>query len=134
MHKYHLSHLNQLENEAIFIMREVASQFEKPVLLFSGGKDSIVMVRLAQKAFWPAKIPFPLMHIDTGHNFEETIEFRDKLVEELGVELIVLVLFVARRFSDEAKDGERRERKGEKGKRAILLIFYCPCWVFHCSL
>ena len=63
MHKYHLSHLNQLENEAIFIMREVASQFEKPVLLFSGGKDSIVMVRLAQKAFWPAKIPFPLMHI-----------------------------------------------------------------------
>ena len=89
MHKYHLSHLSQLENEAIFIMREVASQFEKPVLLFSGGKDSIVMVRLAQKAFWPAKIPFPLMHIDTGHNFDETIEFRDNLVKELGVELIV---------------------------------------------
>ncbi len=89
MHKYHLNHLQQLESEAIFVMREVASQFEKPVLLFSGGKDSIVMVRLAQKAFWPAKIPFPLCHIDTGHNFDETIEFRDKLVDELGVRLIV---------------------------------------------
>ena len=80
---------NALEHEAIYIIREVAAQFEKPVLLFSGGKDSITLVRLAQKAFWPAKIPFPLMHIDTGHNFPETIEFRDKLVEELGVELIV---------------------------------------------
>src|SRR5210317_874311 len=89
MHKYHLSHLSQLENEAIFIMREVASQFEKPVLLFSGGKDSIVMLRLAQKAFHPAKIPFPLMHVDTGHNFPETIKFRNDLVEELGVDLIV---------------------------------------------
>jgi sulfate adenylyltransferase subunit 2 len=88
MHKYHLSHLSQLENEAIFVMREVASQFEKPVLLFSGGKDSIVMVRLAQKAFWPAKIPFPLMHIDTGHNFEETIIYRDELVKEVGAELM----------------------------------------------
>ena len=78
-----------LENEAIYIFREVAAQFEKPVLLFSGGKDSITLVRLAQKAFWPAKIPFPLMHIDTGHNFPETIEFRDRLVEELGLELIV---------------------------------------------
>jgi len=83
------SHINPLENEAIYIIREVAAQFEKPVLLFSGGKDSITLVRLAQKAFYPAKIPFPLMHIDTGHNFPETIEFRDRLVEELGLELIV---------------------------------------------
>lgn len=78
-----------LEDEGIYIMREVAAQFERPVLLFSGGKDSIVMVHLARKAFHPAKIPFPLLHVDTGHNFPETIEFRDRLVKELGVELIV---------------------------------------------
>lgn len=89
MASYHLTHLQQLEAEAIYIMREVASQFENPVLLFSGGKDSIVMVRLAQKAFWPARIPFPLMHVDTGHNFPETIEFRDRLVEQVGARLIV---------------------------------------------
>ena len=83
------THLKQLEDEGIYIMREVAAQFERPVLLFSGGKDSIVMVHLAQKAFYPAKIPFPLMHVDTGHNFPETIEFRDNLVEHLGVELLV---------------------------------------------
>jgi len=83
------THLKQLEDEGIYIMREVAAQFERPVLLFSGGKDSIVMVHLAQKAFHPAKIPFPLMHVDTGHNFPETIEFRDSLVEKLGVELLV---------------------------------------------
>ncbi|NBC65812.1 MAG: sulfate adenylyltransferase subunit CysD [Bacteroidetes bacterium] len=82
-------HLKDLEDEGIFIMREVAAQFERPVLLFSGGKDSICMVHLARKAFHPGKIPFPLMHVDTGHNFPETIEFRDQLVEELGVELIV---------------------------------------------
>jgi len=80
---------NALESEAIYIFREVVAQFEKPVLLFSGGKDSITLVRLAQKAFWPAKIPFPLLHVDTGHNFPETIEFRDRLAKELGVELIV---------------------------------------------
>ena len=83
------SHLKELENEAIFVMREVAAQFEKKVLLFSGGKDSIVLVHLAKKAFWPAKMPFSLLHIDTGHNFEETIIFRDNLAKELGVELIV---------------------------------------------
>lgn len=82
-------HLYELENESIYILREVAAQFKKPVLLFSGGKDSIVMARLAQKAFYPAKIPFSFMHIDTGHNFPETIEFRDKIVGELGVDLIV---------------------------------------------
>lgn len=83
------THLKVLEDEGIYIMREVAAQFERPVLLFSGGKDSIVMVHLAKKAFYPSKIPFPLMHVDTGHNFTETIEFRDKLVAELGVDLIV---------------------------------------------
>lgn len=83
------SHLKELEDEGIYIMREVAAQFERPVLLFSGGKDSIVMVHLAIKAFHPAKIPFPLMHVDTGHNFKETIEFRDQLIKKTGAELIV---------------------------------------------
>lgn len=89
MKKYNINHLRELESESIFIMREVAAQFEKPALLFSGGKDSIVMVHLARKAFWPAKIPFPLFHIDTGHNFEETIIFRDELVKKIGAQLIV---------------------------------------------
>ena len=83
------NHLKVLEDEGIFIMREVAAQFERPVLLFSGGKDSICMFHLALKAFYPGKIPFPLMHVDTGHNFPETIEFRDNLVEKHGVGLIV---------------------------------------------
>jgi sulfate adenylyltransferase subunit 2 len=83
------THLHVLENEAIFVMREVAAQFERPVLLFSGGKDSIVMMHLARKAFHPSRIPFPLMHIDTGHNFPETIEFRDWLVKETNTRLIV---------------------------------------------
>ena len=78
MHNYNLTHLEQLESEAIFILRETAAQFERPGLLFSGGKDSIVMAHLALKAFCPAKIPFPFVHVDTGHNFPETIEFRDK--------------------------------------------------------
>ena len=81
--------LKELEDEGIYVLREVAAQFERPVLLFSGGKDSICMFHLAQKAFYPGKIPFPLMHIDTGHNFPETIEFRDHLVEEHDLELIV---------------------------------------------
>jgi sulfate adenylyltransferase subunit 2 len=84
-----LNHLRELESEAIYIMREVAAQFERPALLFSGGKDSIVMVHLAWKAFWPARIPFPLLHIDTGHNFPETLVFRDELVKKLGARLIV---------------------------------------------
>jgi sulfate adenylyltransferase subunit 2 len=86
---YQLSQLDLLEAESIHIMREVAAEFERPGLLFSGGKDSIVMLRLAEKAFWPAKIPFPLMHVDTGHNFEEVIEYRDRRVAELGARLIV---------------------------------------------
>ncbi|WP_422084164.1 sulfate adenylyltransferase subunit CysD [Ulvibacterium sp.] len=105
---------NALEHEAIYIIREVAAQFERPVLLFSGGKDSITLVRLAQKAFWPAKIPFPLMHIDTGHNFPETIEFRDRLVKELGVELIV------RNVQDSIDQGKVVEETGKYASRNIL--------------
>ena len=86
---YQLNHLKELESESIFIMREVASQFQNPVLMFSGGKDSILMVYLAQKAFYPARIPFPLLHIDTGHNFDETIQYRDDLVKRTGARLIV---------------------------------------------
>jgi sulfate adenylyltransferase subunit 2 len=86
---YKVSHLDALEAESIFVMREVAAEFERPVLLFSGGKDSIVMLRLAEKAFWPAPIPFPVMHVDTGHNFAEVLEFRDRRVAELGLQLIV---------------------------------------------
>jgi sulfate adenylyltransferase subunit 2 len=86
---YELSHLDALEAEAIHIMREVAAELERPVLLFSGGKDSIVLLRLAEKAFRPARFPFPVMHVDTGHNFPEVIEFRDRLVEQVGERLIV---------------------------------------------
>lgn len=86
---YHVNHLRELEAESIFVLREVAAQFENPVLLFSGGKDSILMAYLARKAFYPARIPFPLLHIDTGHNFPETLEFRDRLVEEYGARLMV---------------------------------------------
>jgi sulfate adenylyltransferase subunit 2 len=89
MPDYKLSHLDQLEAEAIYVLRETAAQFRKPALLFSGGKDSIVMAHLAKKAFWPAKLPFPLVHIDTGHNFPETITYRDEFVANLGADLIV---------------------------------------------
>src|SRR6185436_1692918 len=89
MSQYFLSHLKELESEAIYVIREVVSQFEKPALLLSGGKDSIVLAYLSRKAFYPARIPFPLVHIDTGHNFPETIEYRDWLINELGVKLIV---------------------------------------------
>src|ERR1700759_1156380 len=89
MNKYYLTSLKELESEAIFVIREVAAQFDRPAILFSGGKDSIVVTHLARKAFYPAKIPLPLIHIDTGHNFPETMAFRDNLVKELGVQLIV---------------------------------------------
>jgi sulfate adenylyltransferase subunit 2 len=111
---YNLTHLEQLEAEAIFVMREVAAQFEKPVLLFSGGKDSICLVKLAQKAFWPAKIPFPLMHIDTGHNFSEAIEYRDNLVKEVGANLIV------RYVQDSIDRGTAVEEKGPNPSRNTL--------------
>ncbi len=116
MSSYHLSHLAQLEHEAIFVMREVAAQFERPALLFSGGKDSIVMVRLAQKAFAPAKIPFPLVHVDTGHNFPETLEFRDKLVKETGARLVV------RYVADSIRAGRAKEEKGPNPSRNALQI------------
>jgi sulfate adenylyltransferase subunit 2 len=86
---YLLSQLDVLEAESIHIMREVAAEFERPVLLFSGGKDSIVMLALAERAFWPARIPFPVMHVDTGHNFSEVLDFRDRRVDEVGARLIV---------------------------------------------
>ncbi|MCP9198519.1 sulfate adenylyltransferase subunit CysD [Gramella sp. GC03-9] len=105
---------NTLESEAIYIFREVVAQFENPVLLFSGGKDSITLVRLAQKAFYPARIPFPLMHIDTGHNFPETIEFRDRLVKDLGLDLIV------RKVQDDIDNGISIEEKGKYSSRNSL--------------
>lgn len=114
MQQYKLTHLKQLESEAIHIMREVAAQFERPVLLFSGGKDSIVMVRLAQKAFYPGNFPFPLMHIDTGHNFDETIEFRDNLVERIGADLIV------RTVQESIDKGRAVEEKGPNPSRNAL--------------
>ncbi|MBB5786261.1 sulfate adenylyltransferase subunit CysD [Jiangella mangrovi] len=89
IHEYQLSQLDYLEAEAVHVFREVAAELERPVLLFSGGKDSIVMLRLAEKAFWPAPMPFPVMHVDTGHNFPEVLEFRDRRVAELGVNLVV---------------------------------------------
>lgn len=104
-------HLRELESEAIFVMREVAAQFEKKVILFSGGKDSIVLVHLARKAFWPAKMPFSLLHIDTGHNFEETLTFRDNLARELGVEMLV------RYVADSIKQGRVAEEQGINASR-----------------
>ena len=89
MSSYSLTHLQELEAEAIFIIREVYAQFDNPAILFSGGKDSIVVAHLARKAFWPAKIPFPFVHIDTGHNFPETMAFRNQLIKDLGVQLVV---------------------------------------------
>jgi sulfate adenylyltransferase subunit 2 len=108
---YQLNHLKELESESIFILREVAAQFENPVLMFSGGKDSILMVHLAQKAFYPARIPFPLLHIDTGHNFPETIKYRDALVEKLGARLIVASV------QDQIDQGIVREEKGFNASR-----------------
>jgi sulfate adenylyltransferase subunit 2 len=106
--------INPLESEAIHIFREVIAQFEKPVLLFSGGKDSITLVRLAQKAYFPAKVPFPLLHVDTGHNFPETIEFRDRLAKELGLELIV------RHVQDNIDSGRVKEETGKYSSRNML--------------
>jgi sulfate adenylyltransferase subunit 2 len=105
------AHLKELEDEAIFVMREVAAQFERKVILFSGGKDSIVLVHLAKKAFWPARMPFSLLHIDTGHNFEETLTFRDNLATELGVELIVKYV------QDSIDKGRVSEEKGINASR-----------------
>lgn len=111
---YHLNHLRELEAEAIYIIREAASQFERPAMLFSGGKDSIVMTHLARKAFYPARIPFPLLHIDTGHNFPETISFRDELVQKIGATLIV------RHVQDSIDKGRAKEEKGPNASRNML--------------
>jgi len=111
---YLLSQLDVLEAESIHIMREVAAEFERPVLLFSGGKDSIVMLRLAEKAFWPAPIPFPVMHVDTGHNFPEVMEFRDRRVDELGVRLVVASV------QDAIDAGRVVEEKGRRASRNRL--------------
>jgi len=112
--KYNLTHLAELEAEAIFIMREVAAQFERPVLLFSGGKDSICLVHLALKAFRPAKFPFPLLHIDTGHNFPEVIEYRDRMVERIGERLIVKYV------QDSIDKGRATEERGPNASRNAL--------------
>lgn len=116
MNKYYLNYLEQLEAEGIYIMREVAAQFEKPALLFSGGKDSITLVQLAKKAFAPGKFPFPLVHIDTGHNFKEALDYRDNLVKELGAELIV------RKVEDSIRERKLTEPKGKFASRNWLQI------------
>ena len=105
-HKYTISHLQQLESEAIYVLRETAAQFRHPALLFSGGKDSIVMAWLARKAFHPARMPFTLLHVDTGHNFPEAIEYRDKFVDLLGARLLVGLV------EDSIKSGRAVEEKG----------------------
>jgi len=116
MSKYYLNYLDELESEAIYILREVWAQFENPVILFSGGKDSILVTHLAKKAFYPSKIPFPLMHVDTGHNFPETIQFRDDLIEELGVQLIVGSV------QESIDKGRVAEEKGKNATRNALQI------------
>jgi len=114
MHNYNLTHLEQLESEAIFILRETAAQFERPGLLFSGGKDSIVMAHLAAKAFSPANIPFPFVHVDTGHNFPETIAFRDQFVKDYGVQLVIGLV------QDSIDQGTAIEESGPNASRNAL--------------
>ena len=114
MISYNLTHLRELESEAIFVIREVAAQFQRPVILFSGGKDSITLVHLAHKAFFPGKIPFPLLHIDTGHNFPETIAYRDALVARLGVKLLVGSV------QESINKGTAKEEKGANASRIRL--------------
>ena len=111
---YNLTHLKQLEFESIYVLREVAAQFEKPVLLFSGGKDSIVLTHLARKAFYPAAIPFPLLHIDTGHNFSETLVFRDEFVTQMEVRLLVA------KVQDTIDKGRAIEENKMNGSRNVL--------------
>lgn len=116
MSKYYLSYLDELESEAVYILREVWAQFDNPVILFSGGKDSIVVTHLAKKAFYPAKIPFALLHVDTGHNFPETIKFRNDLVDKLGVRLLVGSV------QDSIDRGRVMEEKGKNATRNALQI------------
>ena len=116
MSKYYLNYLDELESEAIYILREVWAQFQNPVILFSGGKDSIVVTHLAKKAFYPSKIPFALMHVDTGHNFPETIQFRDQLIQEFGVQLIVGSV------QESIDKGRVAEERGKNATRNALQI------------
>lgn len=116
MNKYFLNYLDELESESIYVLREVWAQFQNPVILFSGGKDSIVLTHLAKKAFFPSKIPFALMHVDTGHNFPETISFRDELVNVMGVRLIVGYV------QDSIDKGRIAEEKGKNATRNALQI------------
>lgn len=116
MKSYYLNYLDELEAEAIFVLREVAAQFRNPVILFSGGKDSILVTHLAKKAFFPAKVPFALLHIDTGHNFPETMEFRDNLIAEMGIQLLVGSV------QDSIDKGRVAEEKGKNASRNVLQI------------
>ncbi|MEM0993774.1 MAG: sulfate adenylyltransferase subunit CysD, partial [Bacteroidota bacterium] len=116
---YNVDHLRELESESIFVLREVAAQFENPVLMFSGGKDSILMTHLAMKAFYPARIPFPLLHVDTGHNFPEAITFRDELVARLGVKLIVGSV---QEFIDQGKLVEERGYNASRNSLQIPVL------------
>lgn len=132
MADYQRNTLDTLEAEAVFLIREVAAQFERPVMLFSGGKDSILMSYLAKKAFWPGKIPFPLMHIDTGHNFDETIRYRDWWMEQIGANLIV------RNVEDSIKQGRVNEEEGPNPSRnalqTVTLLDALAEFKFDCAL
>lgn len=132
MKKYNLTHLEELEAEAMYIFREIAAQFERPVLLFSGGKDSLVCFHLAKKAFWPQKMPFPIMHVDTGHNFDETIQFRDELVEKYGVELIVASV---QKAIDEGKVVEEKGFNASRNKlQTVALLDGIEEHKFDCAI
>ena len=132
MNKYQLNHLEELEAESIFIIREVASQFENPVLLFSGGKDSIVCYHLARKAFYPANVPFPLMHIDTGHNFDELYQFRDELVKETKARLIIASV---QKSIDEGKVIEEKGINSSRNKlQTTTLLDSINEYQFDCAM
>lgn len=132
MKQFSINHLRELESESIFVIREVVAQFENPVMLFSGGKDSIVMFHLARKAFYPARVPFPLMHIDTGHNFPETIEFRDWLSHESGVPVIVASV------QESINSGRAVEEKGYSASRnriqTVTLLDAIEKHKFDCAM
>ncbi|MCC1483475.1 sulfate adenylyltransferase subunit CysD [Winogradskyella immobilis] len=116
MSRYYLSYMDELESEAIFVLREVWAQFQNPVILFSGGKDSILVAHLAKKAFYPSKIPFSFLHIDTGHNFPETIKFRNEIIKGFGADLIVGSV------QEAIDDGRVAEEKGKRATRNTLQI------------
>ena len=132
MSEYQLSHLKELESESIFVIREVVAQFENPVLLFSGGKDSIVCYHLARKAFYPANVPFPLMHVDTGHNFDELYQFRDELVRENGARLIIASV---QKSIDEGKVVEEKGINASRNKlQTTTLLEGIEEYKFDCAI